>query len=114
MSKFSVTLAHAGKKIQSTRMEKQLTQEQLAQMAGCTLETLQKLETGNTDYSVELLQHISIVLEKQVSFFLSEEDPEAYEKRIICEVLYLMTILSADAKKRMLTALQNNTVSDLF
>ena len=114
MSDFALSLRHVGKKIQAARMEKQLTQEQLAQMAGCSLESLQKIETGNTDYAIDLLQHISVILEKQISYFFSEEDHETYEKRLSCEVLYLLTLLSTDAKKRMLTALENGTISDLY
>lgn len=114
MSDFALSLTHVGKKIQATRMEKQLSQEQLAQMAGCSLETYQKIEAGTTDYSIDLLHHISFILDKQISFFFSEENQEAYEKRLSCEVLYLLTLLSADAKKRMLTALENGTISDLY
>jgi len=114
MSDFALSLRHVGKKIQAARMEKQLTQEQLAQMVGCSLESLQKIETGNTDYAIDLLQHISVILEKQISYFFSEEDHETYEKRLACEVLYLMTLLSTETKTKMLTALQNNTVSHTF
>lgn len=63
-----------GNRIKKLRIEKQLTQEELARISGCTRSTISRLEAGNRNPSIELAILISKALDEPVeNVFIYEE-----------------------------------------
>ena len=61
-----------GDKIRLARVEKRLTQQQLADLLGTKQKSISRYETNQVEPSITALQKIAQVLGKPVSFFLEE------------------------------------------
>lgn len=61
-----------GKKIKLARVEKDLNQEQLAELIQAKQKSISRYETGAAIPSLETLEKISKKLEKPFSYFLDE------------------------------------------
>jgi transcriptional regulator with XRE-family HTH domain len=64
-------------KLKQTREEKNLTLQQLADIAGVAPSTIQKIEAGTIMPSVAVMMKIAKALHKKVGFFLDEEEGES-------------------------------------
>jgi len=63
-----------GDKIRLARVEKRLTQQQLADLLGTKQKSISRYETNQVEPSISALQRIAQVLEKPISFFLEDEN----------------------------------------
>ena len=61
-----------GKKIKIARIEKDLSQVQLAELMKAKQKSISSYETGSAVPSIETLLKISKILEKPVTYFLDE------------------------------------------
>ena len=94
-------LERVGKRIRAARQEKNLTQEQLADMLGCSVPSVQNLEQGREDSDISILYLLSALLNKSCDYFFRDETPEEYEERICQEILYRFTLLSPAGMERL-------------
>ena len=62
----SLDSAGIGKRVREARREKKVTQEDLAEMCGCTPTHICNIENGKIGVSLELLFKISVLLEKRM------------------------------------------------
>lgn len=85
-----------GSNVRRIRMERGLTQEQLAEKAALSLTVIQKVEAGQSGSRIETLLRIAIVL--HVSLDILADMREADEKYRFCQeaVFMLMKDKSAD------------------
>ncbi|MEE9408510.1 MAG: helix-turn-helix transcriptional regulator [Polaribacter sp.] len=58
------------KRIRSTRLEKEFTQDYVGQKLGVSQKTYHRLENGKSQLKVEILFRLAIVLEVNASYFL--------------------------------------------
>ena len=70
----SLDSAGIGKRVREARREKKVTQEDLAEMCGCTPTHICNIENGKIDVSLELLFKISVLLEKSMDYFVMDHD----------------------------------------
>jgi transcriptional regulator with XRE-family HTH domain len=61
-----------GLTFKNLRLEKGLTQTQVAEFCGVTFQTINKVEQGKFPYSVDLLMKLSVVLEFTINFEMKE------------------------------------------
>ena len=69
--KFKLDFAKVGSRIRQARLEKGLTQEQLAEMVGLSNEWVSQLEKGKK-LPLETLMRFSLVLEQDPNYFLMD------------------------------------------
>lgn len=62
-----------GDKIRLARVEKRLTQQQLADLSGTKQKSISRYETNQVEPSLRALQKIAQALERPISFFLEED-----------------------------------------
>lgn len=65
-----------GLKIRSERKDRGLTLKELAEKAGMSTMTLQRIETGKTSPSVSVLSKISSQLQQPMNYFIQEKVPK--------------------------------------
>ena len=70
----SLDSAGIGKRVREARREKKVTQEDLAEMCGCTPTHICNIENGKIGVSLELLFKISVLLEKSMDYFVMDHD----------------------------------------
>ena len=70
----SLDSAGIGKRVREARREKKVTQEDLAEMCGCTPTHICNIESGKIGVSLELLFKISVLLEKSMDYFVMDHD----------------------------------------
>ena len=68
----AVNYARIGKRIKLARVEKDLTQAQLARLVGCINNSISHIEVAQTKVSLPMLMQIAHVLEKDLDYFLQE------------------------------------------
>ncbi len=84
--------ALVGEKIKKARVEKSLSQEDLAEKIGVSRMMVSRYELGNSEVSIENLQKISKVLEKTISYFFGEE-PDQGSKEIWKEAQKYLSLM---------------------
>lgn len=77
-----IDFAKIGRRIQKIRKARKLTQNELAEMCGCSSNHLSAVENGTNRPSVELIIRISALLNESVDYFLMD-GPYAHPKYII-------------------------------
>lgn len=72
---------HVGRKLKLKRVEKSLTQNQLAESIGVTFQQIQKYEKGANRISSSKLFEIAQTLQVSISYFFAELENTNYEFR---------------------------------
>lgn len=67
---YDVDFPKIGRRIRKLRTEKNLTQDQLSEMIGCSNNHLSHVETGRNKVSLHLLLQLSYALEVSLDYFL--------------------------------------------
>ena len=62
-----------GKNIKKIRMEKNYTQEYLAEKLGVSATAYRKMEQGETQITISKLEQIATILEKEITHFLNND-----------------------------------------
>lgn len=71
----SQILINLGEGVRKQRQHKQLSQEELAELAGISPNTVSRIEGGQTAMSVEIFQRLVQILELDANQLLLEEEP---------------------------------------
>lgn len=75
-----------GKRVKIARKEKQLTQEELADLCDCTPTHICNIENGKIGISLDLLFKISILLEKSMDYFVMDNPGVNPQVKINAEI----------------------------
>lgn len=78
---------HIGLKVRAARLDKRLTQEQLAEQLGKSVETVSNIERGESLTGLETLQKIAEVTGKTMASFFDdfEKEQNVSRKRFLVE-----------------------------
>lgn len=71
-----------GRRVQEARNERHLTQEDLCDQCGCTIDHLSRFENGKGGVSLELLFNFSVALDKSLDYFVMD-NPHAKPETVI-------------------------------
>ncbi len=78
MNKKNDLAKRIGEKIKTIRVQNNLTQKKLSQVAGLSPAMLSRMESGQTIPSISTLQQISDALKVDIGYFFQQEDPKDY------------------------------------
>ena len=93
-----------GHRIKMQRKQKHLTQEQLAEKLSVTVGYISQMERGITKINLDMLSQISVLLETDLSFFVSGGIP-THETYLQNELLSKYMQLNPYRKKMVLSLL---------
>lgn len=97
-----------GNRIRQLRLQKHLSQEQVALSAGITTAYLGQIERGEKNPTVKLVEKISNVLELSLSELFSDQEIEIKRiDEIIESIVFELKELSAEEKKEMLKLIKH-------
>lgn len=84
----STELIELGERIRKRRQEMKLSQESLAEKAGISVNTVSRIEGGQTAMSVEIFRKMIEILETDANLLLGKEGGGTEKLESIQEVLY--------------------------
>ena len=83
----STELIELGERIRKRRQEMKLSQESFAEKAGISVNTVSRIEGGQTAMSVEIFRKIIEILETDANLLLGKEGGDTERQESIQEVL---------------------------
>ena len=84
----STELIELGERIRKRRQEMKLSQESFAEKAGISVNTVSRIEGGQTAMSVEILRKMIEILEIDANILLGKEKGDTEKQESVQEVLY--------------------------
>ena len=84
----STELSELGERIRKRRQEMKLSQESFAEKAGISVNTVSRIEGGQTAMSVEIFRKMIEILETDANLLLGKEGGGTEKLESIQEVLY--------------------------
>ena len=84
----STELIELGERIRKRRQEMKLSQESFAEKAGISVNTVSRIEGGQTAMSVEIFRKIIEILETDANILLGKEEGDTERQESVQEVLY--------------------------
>ena len=84
----STELIELGERIRKRRQEMKLTQESFAEKAGISVNTVSRIEGGQTAMSVEIFRKMIEILETDANILLGKEEGDTERQESVQEVLY--------------------------
>lgn len=84
----STELIELGERIRKRRQEMRLSQESFAEKAGISVNTVSRIEGGQTAMSVEIFRKMIEILETDANILLGKEEGDTERQELVQEVLY--------------------------
>lgn len=84
----STELIELGERIRKRRQEMKLSQESFAEKAGISVNTVSRIEGGQTAMSVEIFRKMIEILETDANILLGKEEGDTERRESVQEVLY--------------------------
>ena len=84
----STELIELGERIRKRRQEMKLSQESFAEKAGISVNTVSRIEGGQTAMSVEIFRKMIEILEIDANILLGKEEGDTEKQESVQEVLY--------------------------
>ena len=84
----STELIELGERIRKRRQEMKLSQESFAEKAGISVNTVSRIEGGQTAMSVEIFRKMIEILETDANVLLGKEEGDTERQESVQEVLY--------------------------
>ena len=84
----STELIELGERIRKRRQEMKLSQESFAEKAGISVNTVSRIEGGQTAMSVEIFRKMIEILETYANILLGKEEGDTERQESVQEVLY--------------------------
>ena len=84
----STELIELGERIRKRRQEMKLSQESFAEKAGISVNTVSRIEGGQTAMSVEIFRKMIEILETDANILLGKEEGDTERQESVQEVLY--------------------------
>lgn len=84
----STELIELGERIRKRRQEMKLSQESFAEKAGISVNTVSRIEGGQTAMSVEIFRKMIEILETDANILLGKEEGDTEKQESVQEVLY--------------------------
>ena len=84
----STELIELGERIRKRRQEMKLSQESFAEKAGISVNTVSRIEGGQTAMSVEIFRKMIEILETDAHILLGKEEGDTDRQESVQEVLY--------------------------
>ena len=84
----STELIELGERIRKRRQEMKLSQESFAEKAGISVNTVSRIEGGQTAMSVEIFRKMIEILEIDANILLGKEEGDTERQESVQEVLY--------------------------
>ena len=84
----STELIELGERIRKRRQEMKLSQESFAEKAGISVNTVSRIEGGQTAMSVEIFRKMIEILEIDANILLGKEAGDTEKQESVQEVLY--------------------------
>ena len=84
----STELIELGERIRKRRQELKLSQESFAEKAGISVNTVSRIEGGQTAMSVEIFRKMIEILETDANILLGKEEGDTERQESVQEVLY--------------------------
>lgn len=84
----STELIEMGERIRKRRQEMKLSQESFAEKAGISVNTVSRIEGGQTAMSVEIFRKMIEILETDANILLGKEEGDTERQESVQEVLY--------------------------
>ncbi|MGB4941951.1 MAG: helix-turn-helix transcriptional regulator [Blautia wexlerae] len=86
----STELIELGERIRKRRQEMKLSQESFAEKAGISVNTVSRIEGGQTAMSVEIFRKMIEILETDANILMGKEGDDAEKRKQFEEVFYLI------------------------
>lgn len=84
----STELIELGERIRKRRQEMKLSQESFAEKAGISVNTVSRIEGGQTAMSVEIFRKMIEILETDANILLGKEEGDTERQESVQKVLY--------------------------
>ena len=84
----STELIELGERIRKRRQEMKLSQESFAEKAGISVNTVSRIEGGQTAMSVEIFRKMIEILETDANILMGKEGDDAEKRKQVEEVFY--------------------------
>ena len=84
----STELIELGERIRKRRQKMKLSQESFAEKAGISVNTVSRIEGGQTAMSVEIFRKMIEILETDANILLGKEEGDTERQESVQEVLY--------------------------
>ena len=84
----STELIELGERIRKRRQEMKLSQESFAEKAGISVNTVSRIDCGQTAMSVEIFRKMIEILETDANILLGKEEGDTERQESVQEVLY--------------------------
>ena len=84
----STELIELGERIRKRRQEMKLSQESFAEKAGISVNTVSRIEGGQTAMSVDIFRKMIEILETDANILLGKEEGDTERQESVQEVLY--------------------------
>ena len=84
----STELIELGERIRKRRQEMKLSQESFAEKAGISVNTVSRIEGGQTAMSVEIFRKMIEILETDANILLGKKEGDTERQESVQEVLY--------------------------
>lgn len=84
----STELIELGERIRKRRQEMKLSQESFAEKAGISVNTVSRIEGGQTAMSVEIFRKMIEILETDANILMGKERDDAEKRKQFEEVFY--------------------------
>ena len=84
----STELIELGERIRKRRQEMKLSQESFAEKAGISVNTVSRIEGGQTAMSVEIFRKMIEILETDANILMGKEGDDAEKRKQFEEVFY--------------------------
>ena len=88
----STELIELGERIRKRRQEMKLSQESFAEKAGISVNTVSRIEGGQTAMSVEIFRKMIEILETDANILMGKEGDDAEKRKQFEEVFYRIPV----------------------
>lgn len=92
-------LSDFGKRIKEARQERGMSQRSLGLSLGLSDKTISAYESGRSYPTLDVLQKIAEVLDKEIDFFVCNEDSESNVREKLSDINYLQKELEKKISK---------------
>ena len=103
----STELIELGERIRKRRQEMKLSQESFAEKAGISVNTVSRIEGGQTAMSVEIFRKMIEILETDANILLGKEEGDTERQESVQEVLYQIQKLEWKEQKIIMQTLDS-------
>ena len=103
----STELIELGERIRKRRQEMKLSQESFAEKAGISVNTVSRIEGGQTAMSVEIFRKMIEILETDANILLGKEEGDTERQESVQEVLYQIQKLEWKEQKFILQTIDS-------